>query len=208
MSGDWSAVYQDLNIDASECSALTLNMDVKVFAHDLPAGGFVCNLFPSSPAFEWPIVVQIDYTTTGGGTQVWRHGWYLGNDSVSPEPPGQPGDLGCPAGLPGCPGSSADDCGVGLIGTFNDEQVTPGVWDTNSFDLFAELPQVDTITRIYVGGSGWDFEGQVDNVEILCTPRVAPGVPTLSQWGIVAMIVVLGGSALWLLRRRTVGSKA
>lgn len=209
MSGDWTAIFQDLNIDASECSSLTLNMDVKVITHDVPAGGFVCNLPPplDSPAFEWPVIVQISYTTTGGGMQVWRHGWYLGNDSV-PEPAGQPGDLGCPASLPGCPGSSANDCGVGLIGVFNDEQVTLGVWDANSFNLLAQLPQVDTINRIYVGGSGWDFEGQVDNIEIVCTPRVAPGVPTLSQWGIIAMIIVLGASVLLLLRRKTGNSRA
>ena len=186
---------------------------MKVLTHDVPAGGFVCNLPPlsASPAFEWPVIVQTTYTTTGGNTQVWRHGWYLGNDSI-PEPPGQPGDLGCPASLPGCPGLSADDCGAGLIGVFNDEQVTLGVWDVNSFNLLAELPQVDTINRIYVGGSGWDFEGQVDNVEIVCTPRVrppmAPGVPTLSQWGIIAMIIALGVSVHLLLRRKTGNSRA
>jgi len=182
-SGDWTAIYQDLNIDASECSALTLNMDVKVITHNLEAGGWV------TPAFEWPVIVQISYTTTGGGTQVWRHGWYL-------DPPGD------------FVSGWIDDPGTGLIPIFNDEQVTLGVWDANSFNLLAELPQVDTITRIYVGGSGWDFEGQVDNVEIVCTPRVPPGVPTLSQWGIIALIIILGASVLLLLRRKTSNSRA
>ena len=182
-SGDWTAVYQDLDIDASDCSALTLNMDVKVISHNLEAGGWV------APAFEWPVIVQISYTTTGGGTQVWRHGWYL-------TPPGD------------AVSGPIDDPGTGLIPIFNDEQVTQGVWDANSFNLFAELPQLDTITRIYVGGSGWDFEGQVDNVEIICTPRVPPGVPTLSQWGIIAMIIALGAGVLLLLRRKTGNSRA
>jgi len=182
-SGDWTAVYQDLDIDASDCSALTLNMDVKVIKHNLEAGGWV------TPAFEWPVIVQISYTTTGGGTQVWRHGWYL-------DPPGD------------AVSGPIDDPGTGLIPIFNDEQVTQGVWDANSFNLLAELPQLDTITRIYVGGSGWNFEGQVDNVEIVCTPPVPPGVPTLSQWGIIAMIIVLGASVLLLLRRKTGNSRA
>jgi len=182
-SGDWTAVYQDLDIDASDCSALTLNMDVKVISHNLEAGGWV------APAFEWPVIVQISYTTTGGGTQVWRHGWYL-------TPPGD------------AVSGPIDDPGTGLIPIFNDEQVTQGVWDANSFNLFAELPRLDTITRIYVGGSGWDFEGQVDNVEIICTPRVPPGVPTLSQWGIIAMIIALGAGVLLLLRRKTGNSRA
>jgi hypothetical protein len=205
LSGDWTAVYQDLNIDASECSALTLNVDVKVISHDLPAGGFLCNV--GLTAFEWPVIVQIDYVTTTGDTQIWRHGWYLGNDST-PEPAGQPGDLGCPASFPSCPGSSADDCGVGLIGVFNDEQVTQGAWDANSFNLVAELPQLDTIKRIYVGGSGWNFQGQVDNVEILCTPHVPPGVPTLSQWGIIAMMIALGATVLLILRRKAGSPRA
>jgi len=183
MSGDWTAIYQDLDIDASDCSALTLNMDVKVISHNLEAGGYV------APAFEWPVIVQISYTTTGGDTQVWRHGWYL-------TPPGD------------AVSGPIDDPGTGLIPIFNDEQVTQGVWDANSFNLFAELPRLDTITRIYVGGSGWDFEGQVDNVEIICTPRVPPGVPTLSQWGIIAMIIALGAGVLLLLRRKTGNSRA
>jgi len=182
-SGDWTAIYQDLDIDASDCSALTLNMDVKVRAHNLEAGGWV------TPAFEWPVIVQISYTTTGGDTQVWRHGWYI-------DPPGD------------AVSGPIDDPGTGLIPVFNDEQVTQNVWDANSFNLFTELPQLDTITRIYVGGSGWDFEGQVDNVEIVCTPRVPPGVPTLSQWGIIAMIIALGAGVVLLLRRKTGNSRA
>jgi hypothetical protein len=188
LSGDWTAIYQDLDIDASDCSALTLNMDVKVNLHNLEAGGWV------APAFEWPVIVQISYTTTGGGTQVWRHGWYL----YQPGDPNQPGDS---------VSGPIDDPGTGLIPIFNDEQVTQGVWDANSFNLLAELPQVDTINRIYVGGSGWNFEGQVDNVEIICTPRVPPGIPTLSQWGIIALIIALGTSVLLVLRRKTGSSR-
>jgi len=181
VSGDWTTVFQDLDIDASECSALTLRMDVKVINHDLEAGGW------SMSAFEWPVIVQITYTTTGGATQVWRYGWYL-------DPPGD--------------GLTDDDPGTGLIPIFNDKQVTSGVWDANSFNLFAELPQLHTINRIYVGGSGWSFEGQVDNVEILCSRHVPPSVPTLSQWGAIIMMIVLVAATLLLQKSNTANSRA
>lgn len=141
-SGDWTAIRQDLDIDARDCSVLTLNLDVRVTSHNLEAGGWV------SPSWEWPVTVQIDYRTTGGGTQVWRHGWYV-------DPPGD---------------GTADDPGTGLIPTFADEQVSAGSWDANSFDLLTVLPDLETITRITVGGSGWSFEAAADNVGIWCTP--------------------------------------
>jgi hypothetical protein len=182
-SGDWSVVYQDLNIDASKCSGLTLTMDVKVISHNLLAGGW------STPAFEWPVLVEIDYNTTGGGNQIWRYGWYIN----------PPGDDGGP--------SPIDDPGTGLIPIFNDKQVTQGVWDSNSFDLLVELPQLGTITRIYVGGSGWDFEGQVDNVVILCEPVAVGGeafpidkTELVLPWIALALAIAAGG--IYLIRRR------
>jgi hypothetical protein len=38
-SGDWTAIYRDIGIDARGCSALVLNMDVKLIGHNLEAGG-------------------------------------------------------------------------------------------------------------------------------------------------------------------------
>lgn len=143
-SGDETGVRQDLAIDVRGCSALTLNMDVLVESHDLEGGGAV------TPAFEWPAFVWINYTTTSGATQIWRYGWYV-------DPPGD---------------GRVNDPGVGLIPLFRDEEVTPGEWDANTFDLLAELPQAETIDRIIVGGAGWNYEGAVDNVEILCSPNL------------------------------------
>jgi len=146
MSGDWTGVRQDLSLDVSECSALNLFLDVKVLSHTLEAGGF------SSPAFEWPLTVQIDYTTTGAASQIWRHGWYLES----------PGDSVI--------GPVADP-GTGLIPEFADTRIPLNTWRRSSFDLLAELPQVATLDRLTVGGSGWDFEATVDNVQLVCLPR-------------------------------------
>ena len=158
VSGDQTTARQDLNVDASYCSALTLSIDAMVTSHNLEAGGLV------SPAFEWPATVEILYRTTSGAMQLWRYGWYV-------DPPGD--------------GSRVNDPGEGLIPVFRDQQVVPGVWTSNTFDLFAELPELDTITRILVGGAGWDFESAIDNVELLCT--VAPGINLLVngdfEWG-------------------------
>ena len=155
-----------------------------VITHNLWAGGWV------APAFEWPVIVQITYTTTGGATQVWRHGWYL-------DPPGDVGG-----------GSPANDPGTGLIPFCNDTLVPQGAWVPNTFDLLVELPQVDTIDRIYVGGSGWDFEGQVDNVGILCMKKPGPMVPAVSFWGALGLSVLVVGLIAWRLRTNKAHSDA
>jgi hypothetical protein len=137
LSGDWTAVEQNLSIDASKFESLTLSLDTMVSSHNL-AGGGCCG-------FEWPTIAQIVYTRASDGQdQVWRHGWYL-------SPPGD-GDI--------------NDQGSGIIPIFHDTQVQADVWTSNSFDLFAELPDLGVITRFLIGGSGWSFEGRADNVSI------------------------------------------
>ena len=63
-SGDWTAIYQPLSINAGLYSHLYLTMDVRVWSHNLPAGGWVV------PAFEWPAVVEVDYVDTTGHNQI------------------------------------------------------------------------------------------------------------------------------------------
>jgi hypothetical protein len=147
-SGDWTAIYQNLSINATQYSALTLSLDVRVWYHNLDAGGHI------TPAFEWPAVVEVDYVDTNGVSQIWRYGWYL-------DPPGD--------------GVRINDPGQGLIPFYNDQLVQPGMWVANTFNLLNELPQVQTITRILIGGSGWNFESDVDNVSIRGTSFSHPG---------------------------------
>jgi hypothetical protein len=128
---------------------------VRVRWHNLEAGGWV------TPAFEWPVMVQVQYVDRDGNPQIWRYGWYV-------EPPGD--------------GFRKDDPGWGSIPIYNDQLVQPGVWVANTFDLLAELPGAQTITCIRVGGSGWDFEGEVDNVSLRATPGPQHSRPRRLVW--------------------------
>jgi len=170
-SGDWTAVQQNLAIDASLYSAMSLSIDTKVLAHNLAAGGWAV------PAFEWPVTLEIEYTTQGGASQIWRYGWYI-------DPPG---DV---AG-----GSPVNDPGQGLIPVYNDMLVPQNVWVATTFSLFNELPQVKTIDRIRVGGSGWDYEGRADN--LILTLEEAAEIPEPAS-----ALLVLTGAALVARRRR------
>jgi hypothetical protein len=149
-SADWTTLEQSLTIDTPQYGALSLALDVKVVSHDLHAGGW------TAPAFEWPVLVQIEYTLLSdpAQTQIWRHGWYL-------DPPGDVGGAG---------GSPADDPGGGIIPVYQDTLASSGVWVSATFDLLAELPDLNMITKIRVGGSGWSYEGFVDNIQILGQP--------------------------------------
>ena len=142
MSGDRSGVDQFMTLDTTQYRTLILSIDTRVDYHDLYAGGDV------SPAFEWPVMVEITYTLKSNPavTQIWRHGWYV-------NPPGD--------------GIRSADPGMGIIATFDDTLVTAGVWNSDSFDLLADLPDLGVITRVQVAGSGWTFGGAADNVSIV-----------------------------------------
>jgi hypothetical protein len=166
VSGDWTAIRQDLYVDTADYCDLRLDLDVRVVSHDLEAGGWV------TPAFEWPVVVQLEYTLASNPaqTQVWRAGWYLqspGDSIIGP----------------------VDDPGYNLITYYDDDLVNPDVWIESFFDVFFELPDLGVLTGIVVGGSGWSFEGLVDNVRLTgrqcwkaAHPNYAPsGMPDFDQ---------------------------
>lgn len=186
-SGDWTTIELPLNINMASWSSITLSMDVYMeayTAHNLEAGG----TWPR-PSWEWPAVVEVEFlakppwdTTPhtwggvlpGGNPWTWRFGWYL-------DPPFGPGDMGS--------GQVTDFGDRPLIQNANDVAIIPNAWHTSTFNLLNELPSGSTITRIRIGGSGWDYGSIIDNVSIIGVPE--PGIVTL---------LAIGGLAL--LRRR------
>jgi len=185
-SGDWTAInQQNLNIDIGSYTQLTLSIDVLLDppAHNLEAGGW-----SPTPAFEWPAVVELEFDAAApydtmahtyggaGNPWIWRHGFYL-------NAPDGPGDV--------VQGQVNDPGDQPLITSFHDTAVAPSLWGTYTFDLLAELPQAETISRIRVGGSGWDYGSLIDNVSIVGIPEPA----TLS-------LLALGGLAMIRRRRR------
>ena len=161
-SGDWTSIQQPLNINVANYSALTLSLDTRVVQHNLVAGGWV------TPAFEWPVHAQINYLDLSNSAQTWRYGWYL-----NPPGDGPPGPI--------------NDPGQGLIPFYNDQLVRPNVWITTSFNLLNVLPQAKTITNVRVGGSGWKYNGIVDNVSIQGTAIPEPTSIMLFCSGLIGL---------------------
>lgn len=145
VSGDWTACEQTLNYDVSACSCVTMTIDVKVLGHNLGGSG------TTATEFEFPVTVVVYYTDNGGIQRYWQYGWYEWIDAAT--------------------GPNPNHKAVPGNGVVTGLQVADSVWIMNSFDLMTELQNPVTIDKIRVGGSGWNFEGMADNIQILgCAP--------------------------------------
>jgi hypothetical protein len=144
-SGDWTACEQTLNYDVSACSCVTMTIDVKVLGHNLGGSGRTLT------EYEFPVTVVVYYTDMTGTPRYWQYGWYEWIDGTTGPNPNH-------APVPG-------------NGVVTGLQVADSVWIMNSFNLMTELQNPRTIDKIRVGGSGWDFEGMADNIQLLgCIP--------------------------------------
>ncbi len=144
-SGDWTACEQVLNYDVSACSCVTMTIDVKVLGHNLGGSG------RTTTEYEFPVTAVVYYTDVTGTPRYWQYGWYEWIDGTTGPNPNH-------AAVPG-------------NGVVTGLQVADSVWIKNSFDLMTELQSPAVITKIRVGGSGWDFEGMADNIQVLvCVP--------------------------------------
>jgi len=142
MSGDWTACEQALNYDVSGCASLSLTIDVKAFYHNLGGSG------RTFEDWEYPVTIMVYYVDTHDTTRYWQWGWYLWTDaSTAPPPNHKP---------------------VSSNGVVTAESIGVNQWVPKSFNLLTELINPKKIVKIRVGGSGWDFEGRADNVQILC----------------------------------------
>jgi hypothetical protein len=121
---------------------LNLTIDVKAFSHNLGGSGI------TPQDWEYPVTVVIYYTDTGGTPRYWQWGWYLWIDESTGPPP-----------------NHKQVTGNGVVTA---QQIPAGLWVLNSFNLLTELTNPATISSIRVAGSGWDFAGRADNVQIRC----------------------------------------
>jgi hypothetical protein len=161
-SGDWTACEQTLNYNVSACSCATMTIDVKVLGHNLGGSGY------TPTEFEFPVTVVVYYTDVTGTPRYWQYGWYEWID--------------------GATGPNPNHTPVSGNGVVTGLQVADSVWIMNSFDLMAELQNPKTINKIRVGGSGWDFEGMADNIQLLvCTPSCEYYKPPYVDYAPVGM---------------------
>jgi putative component of membrane protein insertase Oxa1/YidC/SpoIIIJ protein YidD len=143
MSGDWTACEQTLNYNVAGCATLTLTIDVKAFSHNLGGSGW------TPEDWEYPVTIVVYYTDTQGIQRYWQWGWCLWVDQQT--------------------GPLPDHKQVSGNGVVTGQLIPQAnVWVANSYNLLTELINPATINKIRVGGSGWDFEGRADNVQILC----------------------------------------
>ncbi len=65
-----------------------------------------------------------------------------------------------------------------------------------------------SVSQNPVGNPEWDgawiFEdGETEDYLLLVDPSESAPIPTVSEWGMIALFVLLVGSAMWVIRRRT-----
>jgi hypothetical protein len=157
-SGDWTACEQTLNYDVSGCFPNMLKIDVKVSSHNLGGSGY------TAEDWEYPVTIVVYYTDTLGTQRYWQYGWCSWVGGAGPLP------------------NHAQVSGNGVVSA---ESIAANVWVSRSFDLFSELSNPKTINSIRVGGSGWDFQGRADNVQILSQKGwyVKPSYPDYAPSG-------------------------
>jgi|GEM_PF-2841975 len=157
-SGDWTVIEQELALDIPPCGELWFCIDIMAIYHDLGGSGWT----PEN--WEFPVTLMVFFTDVGGVARFWQFGWYIWiDDATGPAPNGYV----IPSGL----------------GIVYSKQVLAGVWYAEGFDLLAQLrtlAEPQTITKIRVGGSGWDFEGKADNLR--CS-TVGPTRVESASWG-------------------------
>jgi len=86
--------------------------------------------------------------------------------------------------------------------------VAPTAWEEQVVDLTPFVGGPVTISfhmmsSTVVNHAGWF----IDDVQITAQgASVAAPIPTLSEWGMIIMSLILAGSAIWMMRRRQVSS--
>ncbi len=144
---------QPLNIDMRECTDLHIGFDVRVDNHSLTNSGWYSDEHGGNG--EYPVLVRLAFMPAFQGSQFdWARGFLTTHD--------------------------------GTTTLRNYTIVTAGQWTHFEADVQSAEQWVDgfgmvltnpgVLTDIYVGGSGWDFTGAIDNLVLTGTncPRNLP----------------------------------
>lgn len=140
-SGDWTAIQQGVSISTADYSTLELRLDVKVVSHDLCGGGW-------TGAWEYPITVEIGYEDSDGDAKIAQTGWHLFTK-------------------PWCQAQNNWWWWSSSNRWAKANQVSANTWYAESIDLLDPTLDIVHITRIRIGGTGWNYEGRADNVSIV-----------------------------------------
>ncbi|MDP7040138.1 MAG: choice-of-anchor D domain-containing protein [Myxococcota bacterium] len=155
--GSWDIATQTLNLDVSKCGSLVFSLDGKATNQSLAGAGHTQG--------EWPVIMRVAYQDANGvdhrrfhlpNVYGWQHGlYYYGEPGYLSEPQIQAGPIST---------LIAEDT------WYSDDTVNnpnPGE-PFDSGNLMALLdPPPKVIYWIGVGGAGWDYTSEIDNVSML-----------------------------------------
>lgn len=147
--GGWNGVEQPLSINTSNYETITLKASVKSISSTVANGcGF--------EGIEAPVTIDLEYLTQSNQQ---KHLIFLfshaGGSCLNPDPYNNWPDR-----------------------TFIPINVTQNEWyDYLSDNIKTLVPDASIITKITLLGGGWDYEGRVDNVELLLSPTSSQ-IPT------------------------------
>jgi len=131
------AIQQSLDQDVRDFVRLEISLDVMLDYQSLSGGGQLSS--------EFPIIVRLDYKDRWGKDQFWTHGFFYQNQA------------GYPIALDPWQRPSG-------------EMVPRGVWypfeSGNLLELLGESGPVH-LTGLTVYASGWNYEGQVSEIQVI-----------------------------------------
>lgn len=160
-AGSWDIVTQTHNLDVSKCGSLVFSLDGKAIDQSLRGAGHTQG--------EWPVIMRIAYEDANGvdhkrfhepGVYGWQHGLYY-----LETPNGDPGYLSEPQ-IPAAPLSTlvTQDTWYSEDTSNNPNSGQP--FDSgNLMELLDPPPKI--IYWIGVGGAGWDYTSEIDNVSLI-----------------------------------------
>lgn len=143
---------QELDVLVSDYDSLYVELDVKVISNSLPNSGWWSDTYGGRG--EFPALVSIIYEDENGSTWIWDHAFFPDDDNE-------------------------------YYGRTNFEYVVRNQWNhyvspsltevttttTAPHNVPISSPTPHRLKSIFVGGTGWDYTGMIDNVKLWGSPK-------------------------------------